>query len=132
MESSLAHSTPNDGEEVITSARGISSDQVRIKIVPDNSIYFAVNRHDIEISPAPFVLTFDRYDQEACQNEVTFAFDFETFSDTDQSVSLSFSDLPTALSAQFSKVTADECRSSGSINISGFDKLTISGLGLDT
>ena len=119
----LLSSTPNDGEEVITVPGGISSDRVRIKIVPDNSIYFAVNSHDIEISPAPFVLTFDRYDQEACQDDVTFAFDFETFSDTDQSVSLSFSELPSALSAQFSKLQLTNADPSGSINISGFDNL---------
>ena len=123
FEKPLLTSTPNDGEEVITVPGGISSDKVRIKIVPDNSIYFAVNRHDIEISPAPFVLTFNRYDQEACQKEVTFAFDFETFSDTDQMVSLSFSDLPSGLSTQFSKAQLTTSDSSGTIKISGFENL---------
>lgn len=119
----LLSSTPNDGEEVITVPGGISSDRVRIKIVPDNSIYYAINSHDIEITPAPFVLTFDSYDQEACQDEVTFAFDFEIFSETDQSVSLSFSDLPSALSTQFSSPQLTNADRSGTINISGFGNL---------
>ena len=119
----LLSSTPNDGEEVITVPGGISSDRVRIKIVPDNSIYFAVNYHDIEITPAPFVLTFDRYDQEACQNDVTFGFDFEIFSDTDDRVSLSFNDLPSALSAQFSQNELTSAVPSGTIRISGFENL---------
>ena len=123
FEKPLLSSTPNDGEEVITVPGGISSDKVRLKTVPDNSIYFAVNRHDIEITPAPFVLTFDRYDQEACQNEVTFAFDFETFSNTDQKVGLSFSDLPKALSAQFSKSQLTRADPSGTIKVSGFKNL---------
>ena len=77
----LLSSTPNDGEEVITVPGGVSSDKVRIKIVPDNSIYFAVNS-TIEIKSAPFVLTFDSYDQEVCQDEVTFSFEFGVFSKT--------------------------------------------------
>ena len=94
-----------------------------IKIVPDNSIYFAVNSHDIEIISAPFVLTFDSYDQEACQDEVTFAFEFDVFSEADQSVSLSFIELPSALSAQFSNPQLTNADSSGTINISGFNNL---------
>ena len=119
----LLTSTPNDGEEVVTVPGGISSERVRIKIVPDNSIYFAVNTHDIEITPSPFVLTFDRYDQEACQNEVTFAFDFEIFSNSDETVSLSFSDLPSSLSAQFSNSQLTNSDPSGTITISGFESL---------
>ena len=119
----LLSSTPNDGEEVITVPGGISSDRVRIKIVPDNSIYFAINSHDIEITPSPFVLTFDRFDQEACQNEVTFAFDFEIFSDADESVNLSFNDLHTALSVQFSNSQLKNADASGTITISGFESL---------
>lgn len=119
----LLSSTANDGEEVITVPGGISSEKVRIKIVPDNSIYFAVNSNDIEITPASFVLTFDRYDKEACQDQVTFAFDFEIFSDTDQSVSLSFSELPSVLSAQFSESQLTDADLSGTVNISGFENL---------
>jgi subtilisin-like proprotein convertase family protein len=123
FETPLLSSTPNDGVELITVPGGITSDQIRIKIVPDNSIYFAVNANDIEITPAPFVLTFDRFEEEVCQDDVTFAFDFETFSDTDESVSLSFSELPSALSAQFSKSQLTDSDSSGIINISGFENL---------
>lgn len=119
----LLSSTPNDGEEAITVPGGISSDQVRIKIVPDNSIYFAVNTHNIEITPTPFVITFDRFEQEACQNEVTFAFDFEIFSDTDDRVNLSFSDLPSALSAQFTQSELTSAVPSGTLTISGFENL---------
>ena len=36
----LLSSTPNDGEEVITVPGGVTSDKVRIQIVPDNSILF--------------------------------------------------------------------------------------------
>ena len=119
----LLSSTPNDGEEVITVPGGVSSDKVRIKIVPDNSIYFAVNSHDIEIKSAPFVLTFDSYDQEVCQDEVTFSFEFGVFSEDDQSVSLSFIELPSALSAQFSNPQLTNADSSGTINISGLNNL---------
>ena len=101
FETRLLSSTPNDGEEVITVPGGISSDKVRIKIVPDNSIYFAVNSHDIEIKSAPFVLTFDSYDQEVCQDEVTFSFEFGVFSEDDQSVSLSFIELPQPFQLSF-------------------------------
>ena len=126
----LLLSTPNDGEELITVPGGINSDQVRIKIVPENSIYFAVNSHDIKIIPAPFVLTFESYDQEACQDEVTFAFDFETFSDTDERVSLSFSGLPSVLSAQFSESELTSADVSGTIKVSGFENLPSQDLAL--
>ncbi len=123
FDKTLMASTPNDGKETITVPSGIDSEQVRIKIVPDNSIYFTVNTHDIEIDPSPFVVSFDRYEEEACDNEVDFTFDFETFSGFNEAVNLSFTNLPSALSAQFSKRVLNSGVSSETIRLTGFDAL---------
>jgi subtilisin-like proprotein convertase family protein len=119
----LLSETPNDGEETITVPGGIDSDQIRIKIVPDNSIYFAVNSLDIQITPSPFVVSFDHFVQEACGNALTFTFDFDTFPDFEGTVDLSFSELPSELSAQFSNSELRSSVSSQTIELSGFDNL---------
>lgn len=117
----LLRATPNDGEEIITVPGGISTDQARIKVVPDNSIYFAINTKDIQINYAPFALSFDRYQQEACENEVVFTFDYATFSDFGETVALRFSDLPVGLTATFSDATLTQSVSSETIVLRGFN-----------
>ena len=119
----LLSSTPNDGQEDITVPGGISSDQVRIKIIPDNSIYFALNSQDIQIIPSPFVLSFNGFLKEACQNEVTFNFDYETFSESNDTVTLNFIDLPDSLTAQFSDSVLTSDNQSETITISGLQNL---------
>lgn len=119
----LLSSTPNDGEETITVPGGIASDRVRIKIVPDNSIYFTVNTQDLTVSASPFVLTFDRYTKEVCEDALTFTFDFETFETIGAPVRLSFSDLPSALSASFSNGALNSTVASQTITLEGFSGL---------
>lgn len=130
FDTTLLSSTPNDGEELITVPRGIESNRVRIKIVPDNSIYFAVNAHDIQVVSSPFIVSFDQYTKEACENQVTFTFDFETASDFDETVNLSFSELPSALSAQFSNQNLTAAVRSQTITLSGFERLPVQDLSL--
>ena len=123
FEKTLLSSTPNDGQEDITVPGGISSDQVRIKVVPHNSIYFAVNSQNIQITPSSFVLTFNGFVKEACHDQVTFNFDYETFSESNETVTLSFSNLHSSLSAQFSDSVLTNDNQSVTITISGFQNL---------
>jgi subtilisin-like proprotein convertase family protein len=131
FDQTLLSATPNDGEETITVPGGIDSDQIRIKIVPDNSIYFAVNDQDIQITPSPFVVLFDRFTQEACEDTLIFTFDFDTFTDFEGTVALSFNELPSELSAQFSNSKLTNSVSSQTIELSGFDNLTPQDLSLE-
>ena len=119
----LVSSTPNDGEEIITVPGGIASDRVRIKIVPDNSIYFTVNTQDLTISTSPFVLTFNHYTKEACEDALTFTYNFETFDSIDAPVRLSFSDLPSGLSASFSNAALSSTVTSETITLMGLSAL---------
>ena len=52
----LVANTPNDGNEEITVPTDVNSDKVRIKIIPENSIYFTVNTQNIGIKQSPFTI----------------------------------------------------------------------------
>lgn len=120
----LIAATPNDGEEVVTLPGNIDSNRVRIKIVPRDNIYFAINHQDIQVVPVPFVLTFDAYEKEVCENQLTFYYQFQTFSDNEPEVILSFDNLPSNLTARFSTPRPSASTSSGTVTISGFQSLS--------
>ena len=121
----LVANTPNDGNEEITVPADINSDQVRIKIVPDNSIYFTVNTQNIEIQQAPFTLLFDKYNQEICEeSEIIFDYSYATYRGFNEEVNLSISSLPAGLEAIFSSPKLTQGSSSGTLRIFGLENLS--------
>ena len=73
---------------------------MRIKIIPDNSIYFTVNTQNIEIQQSPFTLLFDKYNQEICEeSEIIFDYSYATYLGFNEEVNLSISNLPPGVEA---------------------------------
>ena len=132
FDQTLVAATPNDGTEQITVPGSINSDQARIKIVPDNSIYFAVNTKDIKIDQSPFTLTFDRYNVEVCdESQITFDYSYAVYMGFEEKVNLSVENLPQGLSALFSPANLTQGSSSGILTISGLQNLSPQDLTLE-
>ena len=121
----LVANTPNDGNEEITVPADINSDQVRIKIVPDNSIYFTVNTQNIEIQQSPFTLLFDKYNQDICgESEIIFDYSYETYLGFNEEVNLSISKLPIGVEVVFSSPKLTQGSTSGTMRILGLENLS--------
>jgi len=120
----LVANTPNDGKEEITVPSDVNSDKVRIKIIPENSNYFAVNTQNIEIQQSPFTLLFDKYNVEICdESEVIFEYSYETYLGFNEEVNLSLSALPQGIQAIFSSSKL-QSSSLGNLRVLGLENLS--------
>ena len=118
----LASGTLNDGIAHIIVPDTVTTNQARIKIIPNNSIYFTVNTQDIEIKEMPFVISLDTYSHEVCnQDNVTYNFEYKTFSGFNEAVSLSIEDLPPGVVARLNPTNISATGSTGSIQLSGLN-----------
>lgn len=121
----LLEKTPNDGQVDIIVPDSLSLEKTRIKIKPDNSIYFAINDAFIAVKPRNFVLTFDSFTQEVCDTAaVVYDFQIKRFSDYDEDITLSISNLPDGLSARFSKSKYRPSDLSGQVTIEGIQNMS--------
>ena len=99
----LLQNTPNDGHAWIKVPNGIASEQARIKIVPDNNIYFAINTADFTVATRTFSLPFDEVEKESCGTMTTsYTLQLSQNTDLSEAVNLSVQGLPNNLSAQIS------------------------------
>ena len=120
----LVSGTLNDGIANIIVPETITTNQARIKIIPNNSIYFTVNTQDIEIKEVLFAISLDTYSHEVCnQNNVTYNFEYKTFSGFNEAVSLSVEDLPAGVTAQLNPTNISATGSTGSIQLSGLNAI---------
>ena len=120
----LVANTPNDGNEEITVPTDVNSDKVRIKIIPENSIYFTVNTQNIGIKQSPFTILFDKYNVEICEeSEMIFQYSYETYLGFNEEVNLSVGNLPHGIQAIFSSSKLQQSSSSGNLRILGLENL---------
>ena len=120
----LASGTLNNGIAHIIVPETVTTNQARIKIIPNNSIYFTVNIQDIEIKQMPFVISLDTYSHEVCNQEnVTYNYEYKTFSEFNEAVSLSIKNLPVGVSAQLNPISISTTGSTGSIQLSGLNAI---------
>ena len=105
---------------------------MRIKIIPDNSIYFTVNTQNIEIQQSPFTLLFDKYNQEICEeSEIIFDYSYATYLGFNEEVNLSISNLPPGVEAIFSSPKLIQGSSSGTLRLLGLENLSYQDLILE-
>ena len=62
----LANNTVNDGEELIFVPDSIATSKARIKVVADNSIYFAINESNFQIELRDFSFELEKSEFEFC------------------------------------------------------------------
>lgn len=75
----LASDVPNDGSAQIQ-LPGNTTAEGRIMIKSSNSIFFAVNAQNFEVTASDFILDFDALEFEVCKpDDLTVNFNYETF-----------------------------------------------------
>lgn len=99
----LLQNTPNDGNEWVEVPGEIASSQARIKIVPDNNIYFAINTTNFTVATRTYALPFEEIEKESCATLTTsYTVELNNYVNTDAVVNLSITGLPSNVSAQIS------------------------------
>ena len=94
----LEAATENDGKATVIVPSGINTSNARIKVMPIDNIYFAINEAPITIINQPHQLILETYDVDICQPaavEIAYTLIF------DQETELTLVDLPVGLSSSF-------------------------------
>ena len=121
----LLENTPNDGSAEVIVPSTVSSTNARIMIKPDNSIYFSVNKKEISVIQSPFVIKFQNFIQEICdQNMGQFKFDYSTYLNFNEDVNLTIDNLPQGLTFNISPDKLNNSTSSGEVKIFGLENLS--------
>ena len=121
----LVENTANDGQADIIVPDSLDLTASRIKIKADNSIYFALNKAFIKVQSRKFTLAFDAYSQRVCSNnEVTYEFDINRFSNYDEAIRLAITNLPAGLKATFSKDVYQKADSRGTLTLNGLENIS--------
>ena len=121
----LLEKTPNDGLAEVIVPSTVSSTNGRIMVKPDNSIYFSVNKENISVIQSPFVIKFQNFIQEICdQNMVQFNFDYSTYLDFNEDVNLTIDNLPQGLTVNISPDNLNNSSTSGEVKIFGLENLS--------
>lgn len=101
----LLENTPNDGSAFIEVPHQVT-ENARIKIMPDNNIFFAVNAQDFSIATRTFSLPFDEVEKESCTSStISYSVEYLTYENFASPVALQIEGLPDALSATISPST---------------------------
>lgn len=106
----LIGSTANDGSEIVT-LPNTPSTTARIKVIPTNNIFFAINTSDFSITTPTtpdFSLTINPSSQEVCFPD-SFAFNIlvDQFLGFTETVNLSVQDLPFGMTANFNSTAVN-------------------------
>ncbi len=97
----LLSNTPNDGEAYISVPENISTSNARIKIVAENSIYFAVNLVDFKIEMRDFSFSFEELIVKSCESDTTsISFEYKNYLDFNKDVSFEILNIPNDLTYQ--------------------------------
>ena len=111
----LLEQTPNDGEAIIIVPSGIDTSQARIRIAPEDNIYFAINSSPIEIISQPHSLTLSTYQVQLCQpNSIEINY---TLSYPDGVTQLSLISLPVGVTGTFSNPTISSLSENGILTL---------------
>jgi len=85
----LAENIPNTGQAFVTVPKDADTTNARIKIVPTNSIYFAVNAAAFTIVTRPYQMEFEEYNKDLCDvGTISYPFTFSFAESDGQAVQL--------------------------------------------
>ena len=102
----LAQNVANDGNEQIVIPNTVTT-TARIRVQPDNRVFYAINSQDFSVTEDDIVLSFTDLDYTVCNNEsVTAAITYETSTAFTDTVLFSSLNAPSSLSVGFSPTTA--------------------------
>jgi len=114
----LVLNTSNDGRFDFVVPANINSSNVRIKIVPDNGIYFAVNNYRFSILERPFATPFQALFKKACDTElVSFDFTLNRYQEFEGAVDLTLTSVPTGITYSINTVSATTNQQQGTVDL---------------
>ena len=114
----LARDVSNNGRSFVRVPGGIATKDARVKIVPNNSIYFTMTDFPVVINERPYVVEIDPIHKVSCgQDEIEFDYRINKSVDFDELIELMVVDLPDGVSAE---ISADE----DGVGLEGTFKLT--------
>ncbi len=120
----LVSNTLNDGQVDFVVPGNISSTNARIKIVPENGIYFAVNSERFSILERPFATPLASVKKDVCGlSEVNFEFKFNKYQESIDNVSLSLIDVPPAINYSINPQNLSRDQTTGVITLSNLSNL---------
>ena len=121
----LASHTSNDGRFDFVVPTNINSSNVRIKIVPDNGIYFAVNNYRFSILERPFATPFQELSKKACDIEpISFDFTLNRYQEFEDLVDLTLTNVPTGLAYSINTVSSTTDQEQGTISFTKASNIT--------
>ncbi len=101
----LANNTVNDGEELIFVPDSIATSKARIKVVADNSIYFAINESNFQIELRDFSFELEKSEFEFCDiSQQTILFKYKSYSQFDEEVEFQILGIPEGLTYEISPI----------------------------
>ena len=121
----LVSNTLNDGRFDLVVPANINSSNVRIKIVPDNGIYFAVNNYRFSILERPFATPFQERSKKACDTEpISFDFTINRYQEFEGVVDLILTNVPTGISYSINTVSSTTDQQQGTISLTKASNIT--------
>ena len=113
----LVSNTLNDGRFDFVVPPNINSTNVRLKIVPDNGIYFAVNNDRFSILERPFATPFQVLSKTACDLEpVSFDFTLNRYQEFEGAVDLTLINVPDGITYSINTVSSTADQQQGTIS----------------
>ena len=122
----IIDSTPNDGEYVYVVPSGLSSENARIKIIPKNSIYYAVNKKKIKIQQRSFAILFDKISYDFCNPLIeSIFFDVGIYDSLSDPISLNILNPNNGLNFLFNQNSYSSNTTDSELTLTGLSNLTI-------
>ncbi len=120
----LASDTLNDGQLDFVVPGNITTVNARIKIVPENGIYFAINSERFSILERPFATPLVSVQKDECGlSEISFEFQLNKYQDSIDAVSLSLIDVPTGVNYSINPRVPSRDQTTGVITLSNLSNL---------
>lgn len=120
----LLMETPNDGEEKIEIPNTLDISEARLKIMADNSIYYAINAVPFSVTKRAFVVDFNSSTIGTCGvDEFSFNFSLDRYLGFEDTVELTVENVPEGVTATLSRSSFNLNDLSGSVSFSGVQSI---------
>lgn len=98
--------TDNDGEATFNLGNVEATSNARLLLKAVDNVFFAVNAQEFEIEKSEFALLTDAVQRDICNTDTaTFALEYKTFLEFEETVNLAVNNLPEGVTAVFSEDT---------------------------
>jgi len=120
----LVSNTLNDGQYEFIVPPNINATSTRIKIVPDNGIYFAVNKQPFRIIERPFATSFESVSKSICDpTSLTYNFTLNYYQNFIGTVTYRLLNVPEGINYTITPSSSSSNQDQGIINLSNLSSI---------